>query len=147
MNEQVALTRSTPGINGSAFYSANSFKKNCYGLNEDMKNNWYKTPSLLPAMPWIDSIPPASPKAESIVTTNGFKQLNWTVSNPKQEALQFAIYRFEKGEQATISASHLITILRGNSYIDYASRNKKYKYVITALDRLQNESIASNVVE
>ncbi len=147
MNEQVALTRTTPGINGSSFYSANSFKKNCYGLNEDMKNNWYKTPSLLPSMPWIDSIPPASPKVESTITTNGFKQLNWTVSNPKQETLQFAIYRFEKGEQANISASHLITIIRDNSYIDYASRNKKYKYFITALDRLQNESSVSNVVE
>lgn len=148
IEHQIDQTRTTENIHGSAFYSANSFKKNYYGLNNTMQSKWYPSPALLPSMPWIDDEEPLAPKVKISYGRDGYRMLQWTTENPTNESLQFAIYRFNQNEKVFIhSSKNLIAIVKATSYLDKLNDNVHYKYVVTSLDRLHNESQMSNLVE
>ena len=55
---------------------------------------------------------------------------------------QTMIYRFDAKEKVDISdPSHIVAITRDNFYkLPYENGKTKYRYVVTALDRLHNES-------
>ena len=60
-----------------------------------------------------------------------------------QKQIYFCIYRFEKGEPIDLSnANNLVAITRETGYVlPYQKGNKEYTYVVTAVDRMHNESI------
>jgi fibronectin type 3 domain-containing protein len=79
---------------------------------------------------------------------DGTHLLKWTVKNTSKEELQFAVYRFAANEKISINSSaNLIAIVRGTNYTDTAVGKTSNKYVVTALDRLHNESDMSNSAE
>ncbi|HOZ84761.1 MAG TPA: family 10 glycosylhydrolase [Niabella sp.] len=55
--DQIKLTRQTPGIQGSVFYSSKSFKNNPNGWNDSLQNNYYRMPAKIPTMPWLPQRP------------------------------------------------------------------------------------------
>ena len=57
-------------------------------------------------------------------------------------AVQYVVYRFDTKEEIDLDdASHIVAITRDCFYkLPYVDGKKKYRYVVTALDRLQNES-------
>jgi hypothetical protein len=112
-----------------------------------MAHELYPSPALLPTMKWIDSIPPSAPKVKLSIKNDGQKLLQWMVDNPTDEALQFAIYRFKPEEPKILSPNNLVEIVRGNSYLDKKSIGGKFTYIVTALDRMHNESKLSNLVD
>ncbi len=143
IEKQVERTRNTENVHGSAFYSANSFKKNFCNINQEMSQVLYPKPALLPTMPWIDSVAPRSPNLK----IQAGDKLVWMCDNPTGEALQYAIYRFEKN-QAAFAASHtLVALVRDESWTIPMQDKGKYKYAVAALDRLHNQSPLSNTVE
>ena len=71
--------------------------------------------------------------------------LFWTAPKAKTEmdrAVQYVIYRFENKEKVNLEdPSHIVAITRNTFYqLPYESGKTKYRYVVTALDRLHNES-------
>jgi fibronectin type 3 domain-containing protein len=99
-------------------------------------------------MPWIDDEEPIAPILKISNVRDGNKTLQWSISNPQNESLQFAVYRFALNEKIYIhSSKNLIAIVRGNSFVEQLNDGKQYKYVVTALDRLHNESQLSNSVQ
>ena len=71
--------------------------------------------------------------------------LFWTAPKYRTEmdrAVTYAIYRFEAGEKVDISdATHLVALTPNTFYkLPYRDGKTKYTYVITALDRIHNES-------
>ena len=73
--------------------------------------------------------------------------LFWTAPKAKNEmdkAVQFVVYRFEKGEKRNLEdPSKIVAITRDTFYkLPYENGKKQYYYVVTALDRMQNESKA-----
>ena len=58
------------------------------------------------------------------------------------KAVQYVVYRFAKGEKVNLEdASKIVTITRDNFVLlPYEKGKVKYQYVVTALDRLHNES-------
>ena len=58
------------------------------------------------------------------------------------EAIRYVIYRFERGEKIDLEdPSHIVAITPNEFYkLPYVDGQKKYTYVVTALDRLHNES-------
>ena len=59
-----------------------------------------------------------------------------------EEATEYAVYRFNKGEKVNIDdASHLIAITRDTFLqLPYATGKQHYTYVVTFLNRLHSES-------
>jgi len=58
---QISDARETPNIYGSIFFSSNDFYRNANGWNDSLRNHYYKTPALIPPMPWIDTTAPTAP--------------------------------------------------------------------------------------
>ena len=60
----------------------------------------------------------------------------------KDEAVKYVVYRFAKGESVDINdPSKIVAITQTPFYkLPYQEGKQKYTYVVTALNRLQNES-------
>jgi hypothetical protein len=60
------------------------------------------------------------------------------------KAQQYVVYRFGPKEKVNLNdASHILCITKETMLpLSYQGGNTKYTYVVTALDRLQNESKA-----
>ena len=60
------------------------------------------------------------------------------------EARFYAIYQFKKGEKINLSdAEHLVMVTPSTMVkLPYENGKEKYTYVVTSLDRMQNESKA-----
>ena len=50
---QIKLTRQTPNVQGSIFYSSKIFNNNPNGWNDSLQNNYYKIPAQVPTMEWM----------------------------------------------------------------------------------------------
>ena len=71
----------------------------------------------------------------------------WKEPKAKTEmdkAIQYVVYRFDKGEKVNLEdPSKIVTITRENFILlPYEDGKRKFQYVVTALDRLHNESKA-----
>ncbi len=54
---QIELLRTYPNIQGSAYFSSKTFYQNPNGWNDSLRNNYYKTPALIPPMDWLPAKP------------------------------------------------------------------------------------------
>lgn len=73
--------------------------------------------------------------------------LFWTAPKAKDEmdrAVQYVVYRFDNKEKVNLNdPSHIVAITNDTFYkLPYENGKTKYRYVVTALDRLHNESKA-----
>ena len=96
-------------------------------------------------MPFIDGKAPKKPKKISTVTTDDGLMLMWKEPKGKgwkDEAVKYVVYCFKDGEKTNLAdASKIVTITTKTYYkLPYKDGKTKYVYVVTALDRMSNES-------
>lgn len=132
---------------GVVFYSASSFNKISSALTDSLNRSVNKHFAFPPTMPWLDNKSPDAPELKGEMK-NGQMHLEWTVVGKKQDNITYSVYRFNKEEAIDLDKSeHIIAVQKDNKFLDKtASAKKNEVYVVTALDRLWNESKASNVV-
>ncbi|MBC8051467.1 MAG: family 10 glycosylhydrolase [Sphingobacteriaceae bacterium] len=152
---QVRALRSNPRVQGSVYFSSKSLTKNLAGFQDSLRNNFYRYPALPPQMLWKDDIPPHSPLDLSVfIKPFNNIQLNWKEpmkARDGETAYGYVIYRFNADEQINLSdASKILKISYDKtlrSYNDtHTQKGSSYQYVVTAIDRLKNESLPSNIV-
>jgi uncharacterized lipoprotein YddW (UPF0748 family) len=146
---QVRLNRTQSNVNGSIYYNSKSFLQNPLGFRDSLKNDLYKTKSLIPTMPWIDSIAPPAPIGLTANVFNTRIDLSWsrpvTTADELEKPRQYVIYRFETGTAINLNDSRaIIAVIDSLHYMDNGAPSRRYTYVVTALDRLHNESVPSN---
>ena len=134
-----------PGICGSCQWYAAAVCENPGNYQTMLREVYHSTPALQPRMPWIDSKAPGKPRKTAVVWTQDGPFLFWTQPKAKtvmDEAAQYVVYRFNKGEKVNLEdPSHILCITRETSIpLSYQRGSKSYVYVVTALDRIQNES-------
>lgn len=144
---QIRYIRKNSRIQGSIFFSSKSFSTVARKLGDSLRNDLYKYPALPPQMPWLDDIVPNAPQSLSATASDDGIHLTWTKpikARDGETASGYVIYRFEDG--ASITNLHAENILK-ISFLDYTSfldtsvqKGKRYTYLVTALDRLKNES-------
>jgi uncharacterized lipoprotein YddW (UPF0748 family) len=61
--DQISATRMEEGAGGNVHFSAKVFMLDRDSINEKLLSGPYAGPALVPASPWLDSIPPAPPRA------------------------------------------------------------------------------------
>jgi uncharacterized lipoprotein YddW (UPF0748 family) len=132
---------------GVVFYSASSFDKISSALKDSLKLSANKNIAFPPAMPWLDKLAPNAPELEGEWKADGM-HLAWDIKNVKNERITYAIYRFEHNESIDLDKTkNIIALKKETNFVDKTATNKgSHVYVVTALDRLWNESKASNVV-
>jgi hypothetical protein len=96
-------------------------------------------------MPFISSKTPKKVKKLAPVWTEGGYLLFWTPTHSKhwdQTPEKFVIYRFAKGEKVNVDDASKIVAMTDKPFykLPYDDGKTKYTYVVTALNRIQNES-------
>jgi uncharacterized lipoprotein YddW (UPF0748 family) len=130
---------------GYSFYSSSSFDK-IYGPIQDSIAKHNANYAFPPVMKWIDSTAPLPPVVKAIPSRDG-TLLQWQIDKKDKQTVCYAVYRFVNDEPVNLNkAEKIINVLSTTEYLDGdANKYKKAKYVVTALDRLWNESLPSNI--
>ena len=108
---------------------------------------YHTHPALQPLMPFIDNKAPSKVKGLKDIWTPDGLILVWLEPSARTEmdkAHQYVVYRFGPGERKDLNdASHIVCITNQNYLkLPYEDGSTKYRYVVTVLDRLHNESKA-----
>jgi uncharacterized lipoprotein YddW (UPF0748 family) len=154
---QIKKLREYPQVQGSVFFSSSSFSSNPNGWNDSLKNNYYKYPSIIFPMSWIDSIKPARPvlsfdSAKSSIY-NYSVDLYFRQDTVSDKVNRYVIYNFEDTSKMDNTDPKTITdiIEAGNNYYKFNLQNippQQTKIVIaaTSLTNTNNESKLSRYI-
>lgn len=133
-------------VKGTVLWYAQTAADNVGNIGHTLRNNYWKYPALPPSMPFLDNKAPKGVKGLKLMWTEKGPLLVWKAPKASKkkwgdQVNRFAIYRFEKGAKVNLNdVSALQAVTYDNFYrIPYVS-GKKYVYVVTALDRVGNES-------
>lgn len=142
---KMALQRAYQTIGGSCQWSASAVVENAGKYRDALIAEYHKYPALPPVFDFMDNEAPANVRKMKPVWTEDGYILFWTAPKYKEEmnrAIQYVVYRFNDKEKVNIDdPSHIVAITRDNFYkLPYEDGKTKYRYVVTALDRLHNES-------
>jgi uncharacterized lipoprotein YddW (UPF0748 family) len=152
---QLRLNRSTPSVLGSIHFSSKQVLNNLLGFQDSMRQLFYSRPALIPAMRWKDSLSPLAPTnlTASINSNQTQVTLKWNrpaTATDGDKAAYYVVYRFLFGETIDlnkVSAIRQITATDTTSFTDIYANPGGFQYVVTAIDRLHNESVLSNSVQ
>lgn len=142
---KMALERAYQTIGGSCQWPASAVVENAGKYRDALVQEYHKYPALVPVFDFMDDKAPGKvSKVKKVWTEDGY-MLFWTPPKAKDEmdrAVQYVVYRFGDKEKVNIDdASHIVAVTRNNFYkLPYKDGKNKYRYVVTALDRLHNES-------
>lgn len=151
---QIRYYRQQAKVQGSVFFSSKSLRDNLAGLNDSLKNHFFRTPALPPTMPWLDNVAPNHPLLVEVQILQRSVALKWEsppAAKDGEIASGYVIYRFNEGDRMdTDNPKNILKISFDPSMTSYrdetVERGKRYTYLVTALDRLRNESEPSNHV-
>jgi len=142
---QIKDIRTQTANAGFSFYSTSSFDKVRLPISDSIEkyNSHFAFP---PLMKWIDSVAPPAPVAKAIPSSEG-TLVQWQQDKKDKQTVCFAVYRFINNEPVNINnAEKIIAVVQAGEFLDKdANKYRNAKYTVTALDRLWNESIPSNV--
>ena len=142
---KMALQRAYQTIGGSCQWPASAVVENAGKYRDALIAEYHKYPALPPVFDFMDNEAPAKVRKMKPVWTEDGYILFWTAPKYKEEmnrAVQYVVYCFNDKEKVNIDdPSHIVAITRANFYkLPYEDGKTKYRYVVTALDRLHNES-------
>jgi hypothetical protein len=153
LGRQISYIRQNENINGSVFFSSKSLRNNPLGISDTLKNNYYRFVALPPLMPWLDSVPPNAPK--NVMATHVLlgTLVTWQLpdlARDNEPPYGFVVYRFAEDEEVDLEYTENIKAIFYTPTLSWLDMNTnptiKYKYVITTLDRLKNESPPSKPI-
>lgn len=147
---QIHFTRQVK-LNGQAYFRNRFLLDNTKGILDELKENFYTAPALVPPMTWIDSIPPSTPAPLTLpsppslqLLPDGKLRLGWQAST--DNGVGGVVYHLYGSDTYPVDINNpknlLATHLVSTTY-DYRPnvpwRQKRY-FAVTAADRFGNES-------
>ncbi len=143
---KMQLHRELPGVQGTVLWYAKAVVDNVGNYGTTLRQHYWRTPALQPLMPHLCDKAPKKVRKLKALRIDGQQVLFWTAPKSKQwqhEAARYAVYRFDKGEKVNLEdASHLVAVTTDCHYA-LSEAPGRYVYVVTALNRLDNESRAA----
>lgn len=145
---QIRDIRRTSRNPGYSLYSASNFKKIRIPIQDSIeKISAY--PAFPPMMKWIDSIPPKTPSSLKVRVQSEGNHIEWKPAKNDRDTRCYAVYRFVDNEPVDLRRNdRIIKVQSSTELLDVSPpRATSLKYVVTAFDRLWNESGPSDVIE
>ena len=139
VSRQLHFTRQT-GLAGHAYFRNRFLLDNVKGIFDELKNDFYTTPALVPPMTWLDSIAPTAPTEPFYeLQTNGEVKLAWSASKDNHDLpVVYHLYASSNYPVDTNNANNLLaTYLKGNQI---TLPDGEGYFAVTAADRYGNES-------
>ena len=145
MERKMALQRAYQTIGGSCQWYAAAVVENQGRYRDALISEYHKYPALIPVFDFMDDKAPGKVRKMKKVWTEDGYILFWTAPKADTEmdkAVQYVVYRFDSKEKVNLDdPSHIVAITRNPFYrLPYETGKTKCRYVVTALDRLHNES-------
>jgi uncharacterized lipoprotein YddW (UPF0748 family) len=142
---KMALQRGFQTIGGSCQWPASAVIENVGGYRDSLMTHYNRYPALPPVFDFMDDVAPKKVRHLKPMWTEDGYVLFWTAPKYKEEmnrAVQYVVYRFDKDEAVDLEdPTHIVAVTRNTFYkLPYVEGKQKYRYVVTALDRLHNES-------
>jgi uncharacterized lipoprotein YddW (UPF0748 family) len=142
--KQVILDQ-LPAVRGTVLWYAKAAVDDVGGYGTMLRQQYWRSPALQPEMPFLDKKAPKKPRSVRPVWTKDGYILFWTAPKGKawgDVATRYVVYRFNKGEEVNLNSTAHIVAITPNTFLPlpYADGKQTCTYVVTALDRLQNES-------
>ncbi|MBE6268968.1 MAG: hypothetical protein E7092_08260 [Bacteroidales bacterium] len=151
MPAKMALQRSLPAVQGSCLWDAASAAKNVGRYRDVLEQHYHSSPALMPKYKFIDSKAPKKVKGVKRIKADGNDVLVWITPNKENtkemdKAVNYVVYRFAKGEKVNLEKAANIVAITPHTYYNLPKGDSgKFTYVVTALDRLHNESKGKKV--
>ena len=142
---KMQLQRSYKSIGGSCQWPASAVAENAGGYATALAEEFHQWLALQPRYPFIDKKAPKKVKKLDVIWTDEGPVLCWTAPRSKDEMnrpVKYVVYRFAKGEKVDLDdATRIVGFTQSTFFpLTYQDGHTKYSYVVTALDRLHNES-------
>ncbi|RZL28116.1 MAG: glycoside hydrolase, partial [Pedobacter sp.] len=149
----IRAMRENSRVQGSVYFSSKSLSTVAKAVADSLQNDFYRYPALPPQMPWLDEIEPNAPQqllADALEDGVNLKWIKPLKASDGETASGYVVYRFEEGEKInTLNPKNILHVSFEDFtfYLDTTvEKGKRYNYLVTALDRLKNESEASGPV-
>ncbi|MCR5365371.1 MAG: family 10 glycosylhydrolase [Prevotella sp.] len=144
LSAKMSLHQQLPRVKGTVLWYAKAAVDNIGNYGTSLRNVYWRTPALQPVMEHIDKKAPKKVRKLKAFNFDGQRVLFWKAPKGKgwqDEATRYAVYRFDKSEKVDLhDTSHLKAIVSDTFYEMPANEQTPCVYVVTALDRMQNES-------
>lgn len=145
MGAKFALHDKLLNVGGTVLWYAKAAVDDVGKYGTNLRKYYWRYPALQPKMPFIDDDAPKKPKKVKAKWTEYGYVLSWQPSKAKSwkdEVTKYVVYKFAPGESVnTEDASKIVMITSSTSLVmPYEDGTQKYTYVVTALDRMSNES-------
>lgn len=149
MPAKMRLHSEMQNVNGTVLWYAKAVVDNKGNYGSMLKNVYWRYPALPPVMRYIDGKAPKKVSKMKVLDMNGKQVLFWSAPKGrgwKNEAVKYVVYRFDGGESVNIDDASKIVEITGDTFFELPSNStlsrneKKNTYVVTALDRMNNES-------
>ena len=138
-----SIQRSLKNVQGSCQWYAAAVVNNPGNYRTLLEKKFHRYPALQPIMKFIDKKAPRKPEDVKLSPIGGNVCITWQEPKAKKEmdkAKQYVVYRFSPKEKIdTDKPENIVAITRDCKYI-LNDDDQGCTFVITALDRLQNES-------
>lgn len=143
MPAKFALRSQLPHVNGAVLWYAKAAVDDIGKYGTLLRTRYWRTPALQPLMPFIDGKAPKKVRKAKVVNMRGKLVLFWTAPKGKgwkDEAAKYVIYRFGRDEKPDLGNPAKIAAVTSNTFYELPAQSGRYVYIVTALDRMQNES-------
>lgn len=147
ISNQINYNRANPRVQGSIFFSSRSLTSNRLGVSDTLSRNHYRYPALPPVMLWKDSIAPHRPENLLAVQTGTNILVSWKQPEEAKDGESvygYVVYRFEEQSEIDLDQANAIKSIYYTNITSWEDKDieqgKSYTYVVTAIDRLKNES-------
>lgn len=146
MMAKYALKNQMRNVHGTVLWYAKAAVDNVGNYGSMLEKNYWRYPALQPLMPFIDGKAPAKVRNLGAIWTEDGYVLVWEgpeSRNWREAAHKYVIYCFGPGEPINIEdPSHIVAITKKSYYkLPFENGRTRYTYVVTALDRMSNESL------
>ena len=145
MGAKYKLHKQMPNVKGTVLWYAKAAVDNVGNYGSALRGNYWRYKALQPNMPFIDSKAPEKPRKVKQVKTDDGYVLFWTApkaSGWKDKAVKYVVYRFAEDEDVNLADPSRIVAVTANTFykLPYKDGSTKWKFVVSSLDRMSNES-------
>lgn len=131
------------GLDGEAFFRNRFLLNNTKELLNELTEQFYTYPAVVPAMTWADSIPPAQPICPSFSRKGRTIELKWDTTD-HTDKVYYRIYASNHYPVQTERAQNIVTVRTDNMHYSFSAATpwqEKLYWAVTAVDRFGNESL------
>ncbi|MGC9151322.1 MAG: glycoside hydrolase family 10 protein [Microbacter sp.] len=147
--EKMRLERETPNVKGNIWWSGYQLAQNPFGAVDSLADHYQKYPAFIPLYPNLNAQAPDPVLNLRMTVDHCQLQLKWDpapFTNEFNKSAYFCIYRFKINEPINLNDGTHIVAIQHETQFTIQNANKKATFVITALNRLYNESSPSTPI-